>query len=425
MKSNEVHTLLIDRPWLNFAVSAAIAALIGALVWQFNPEFMSLFQTNERMATAIGMGLSMLFAMGSYDQMSRIAYRMTFTAQGKVNAAWLADRMLQSQRLEHIGVDLESIPRFMDILQGHLQEANASTEAGAIDIMNALVNVSSQCESLLTTLKAQEIRASNVAEAQSNRTSQNAEVLKALESYQNGRNLQINEDSARIAEVFAQVGGLKNMTQVIRVIAKQTNLLALNAAIEAARAGEAGRGFSVVADEVRKLSLQTEGATAEIDQFIERLETNITQNLSAIVAVTRVNTESQQMQGFADQLGEINQAFSEVSGFLSQIGTDSRLAMDSIYDDISRALGHMQFQDISRQQIEQVGSALDSFNEHFTVNASIAMGTDLAWPWPSFSDRIEAQRSSYVMHSQHRAHDAATGSARAAGADARPAIELF
>jgi methyl-accepting chemotaxis protein len=425
MRSNDLPTLVLDRPWLNFALSFFFALLTGGLVWLLNPEFMKLVQTESRMASAVGMGLTTLFIVGVNHHFSRLGLRMAYGAQAKINDAWLAERILQSQRLKHVGQDLESLPLFVDVLRSHLQVANASTEAGAIDIMNALVDVSTQCESLLGTLKDQEMRASNVAEAQTSRISKNAEVLKELGNYQSARNLQIVEDSARITEVFTQVDGLKGMTQVIRVIAKQTNLLALNAAIEAARAGEAGRGFAVVADEVRKLSLQTEAATIEIDQFIEQLGTNITQNLSTIVAATRIDSESKQMKTFSEQLGEINHAFSEVSGFLSLIGKDSRLAMDNIYDDVSRALGHMQFQDISRQQIEQVDSALDSLNEHFKVNTAIALGADLAWPWPSFATSIEALRGSYVMHSQHAAHDAATGKAQAGGVDARPAIELF
>ncbi len=74
-----------------------------------------------------------------------------------------------------------------------------------------------------------------------------------------------------VSNLVGEIKQVKSILELIREISEETNLLALNASIEAARAGEAGRGFAVVANQVQKLADQTNEATAQVDEVINRI----------------------------------------------------------------------------------------------------------------------------------------------------------
>ncbi len=107
-------------------------------------------------------------------------------------------------------------------------------------------------------------------------------TIKAIDHI-NREVLHTAETIGQLEQQCSQIGGV---ISVIRGIAEQTNLLALNAAIEAARAGEQGRGFAVVADEVRSLANRTQGATVEIHQMIEQLQSGARASVTAMSAAS-------------------------------------------------------------------------------------------------------------------------------------------
>ncbi|MGP8261100.1 MAG: methyl-accepting chemotaxis protein [Acidobacteriaceae bacterium] len=100
----------------------------------------------------------------------------------------------------------------------------------------------------------------------------------------------VGESAAKIEQLGARSDEIGRIVGVIGEIAEQTNLLALNAAIEAARAGEQGRGFAVVAGEVSRLAERTAGATKEISEVIQNVQ-SITKDVVNLMHVGTANVE--------------------------------------------------------------------------------------------------------------------------------------
>ncbi|MFN3228843.1 MAG: methyl-accepting chemotaxis protein [Asticcacaulis sp.] len=90
-----------------------------------------------------------------------------------------------------------------------------------------------------------------------------------------------------VTDLVSATDKIAEIVQLIADVASQTNLLALNATIEAARAGESGKGFAVVASEVKALASQTGGATHEIHNQINAIQSVSQEAADAIHRITQ------------------------------------------------------------------------------------------------------------------------------------------
>ncbi len=152
--------------------------------------------------------------------------------------------------------------------------------------------------------------------------------------------------------IMSSVENIKKILVEIEYIADQTNLLALNAAIEAARAGDAGRGFAVVADEVRKLSARSNTAADEIGKLVGRVDGEIrtiheSTSEGSIKSVTMASTAEGVVTSTLEKIDSVMDAAArELDDLTSETET--------LASDISGIVVGMQFQDITRQQLEHV-----------------------------------------------------------------------
>lgn len=156
--------------------------------------------------------------------------------------------------------------------------------------------------------------------------------------------------SKKIEDMLANTNTIKKITEDIQYISDQTNLLALNAAIEAARAGEHGRGFSVVAEEVRKLSDRTNQASNDITQIVSKVNAAM-QDISSSLGEHLAKTETQRSKA-GDAVRSIQDSSTRARARFSELAESSMRSSESVAHSIDQIILALQFQDITRQQIE-------------------------------------------------------------------------
>ena len=329
-------------------------------------------------------------------------------------------------RVEWAAAELKLSRQLHAALKGQLSDVVNATEGAAFDITQRLADIDGKIQALDQLVSASVVDTGRMAADSAEEIDLNSRLMASMNAYIAFRTKEATEDRQRVLQVAQEARQLGKLAEVIRTIANQTNLLALNAAIEAAHVGPAGRGFAVVAGEIRKLSRETESAVSSINAGIAGVAAAINEQFKDKVAQEKIDQEKETLERFGEQLGGLNRKY----GDLIRAQTDVTLAIGQSNEDLKRlfmeALASVQFQDITRQQIEQVQSSIDSQDAHFEHLVDGLGRPDEADFRPrSFHERLEKIYSSYVMDSQRREFEKATKKQTTTESSELPSVELF
>jgi methyl-accepting chemotaxis protein len=230
----------------------------------------------------------------------------------------------------------------------------------------------------------------------------------------------------------ARLAGLRQHVGEIEEVGRATNILALNAMIEAVRAGDAGEGFAVVADEVRKLADRSAKEAHGIGTSIADLTARLDAVLSDDSHWDRAGTEAaaapadtamtRRLVGIADAQREMSQLMARILKETVEAAEHVQLSSDTLSRETTGAVGHVQFQDISRQMLEHVAAAVAEVRQQAEDVISYAEGTVPADTVRSRMISIDDLRAKHVMGRQRNTHASSTGGR---AADSAPSIELF
>ncbi len=421
--------------FLDYLKRASLAHLFVGLVaaitiyflhgW-FHEDFLVWLGVSTAMGDAIGT-LFIIIALYFLTRMiSVIIYRDWLFGLAKAFKLTGGSKDTLVNAANQVGRELDQLPKFNDVIRNQLHTVTVETEAAAYNVVSRLQAIDEVVTNLSTFINKTSAESGELIHQAEARIEKNRTLIADLDRYIDQRVSEAAQDQARVAQVVGDARTLTTLVDLIRNIAKQTNLLALNAAIEAARAGEAGRGFAVVADQVRKLSSESETAVQQINQGIDRVATSIEAQFADKLEHSNIEAERKALQTFADQISSLGTSYQEVTEHEQKVVNSVQESSEKLTTMFLDALASIQFQDVTRQQVEQVASALDRLDGHTKLLAQRLENFDnpdlVIKPLAEHLDEIY---SSYVMNSQRKTHDDALHVAHTGGASSGPKVELF
>ncbi|MFZ2269255.1 MAG: methyl-accepting chemotaxis protein [Azonexus sp.] len=411
-----------------FLIAALILAVgVYFLHGWFHNSLVPAFGMSPPLADALGTFALMTSGYVLHRGLSLAFYRDHALGMFKQAAQELGKVEDFQKVTEEVSGELKQVHQFNEVLNGQLKGVIDATEKAAYDIVEQLQTIDEVVTRLDRFANSTFEESAELVRESETRISQNQDLLSKMEGYAQLRLQETRQDQERVKQVVQEAHSLESLVQLIKHVAGQTNLLALNAAIEAARAGEAGRGFAVVADEVRKLSGETEAAVVKISQGIAAVADHIESQFEHKLSNVNLDKEKELLGYFSSQLSQLGQDYEALmqheTGVLSQV-KESSSQLASMFMD---AQASVQFQDVSRQQIEHVMQALTQLDEHANLLAErLHAYEDNCVTYTPIVEQLNSLYGRYVMESQRTSHQTSLSrEPTAAPAPAESRIELF
>lgn len=303
--------------------------------------------------------------------------------------------------------ELGQYNQLFGVMRGQLGSVTAETEIAAQAILVDLYSVDKRIQEMMAFLDQSggAEKAIDVLDRLEARTAVN---LQLLSTFREQRVKDGRENEERLKDVKSRVDELYKFVELVRADARLAKMLAFNATIEAARAGDAGVGFAVVAAEVREFSKSSDLAALEIQCGIAGLDQVISQSIQTMLG-DRVESERAGFELITLSTKQIKEDMDRLIGFqrdmLEKVNQESQLIAKPIMDLISA----IQFQDVTRQQLEQVSGAMGSLTEHTDLLKTCVEGNEPDGSFETLQTKIEEMFNQYVRAQQRNVHQAAVG----------------
>ncbi len=320
-----------------------------------------------------------------------------------------------------VASELGHYQSFLGILRDQIANVGVETEGAALDILVRLAEIDRRIQAIIAFVEPSGTD-DDVGDLMRRSEARMAESRRLLDDFRSSRDSTACETRKSLDEILGMVAGLNRIVIQVRTVARQTSMLSINAAIEAAQAGENGKGFRVVAGEVKQLSRVSDQAARDIGDGISRLQSAIRTSMETLV-LDRLEAEKKGFDQLVGSIGDLTENFDRLIGHQRDVMGKVHSESEMIAAPIMQLIGSIQFQDVTRQQLQHVSQSMDMIGRH-SHQLGLNLQTDrLDQETFGIEAEIAASLAGYVMSQQRNIHNQSIGAD--AAEDKGPLVELF
>ncbi|MBY6243058.1 methyl-accepting chemotaxis protein [Methylosinus sp. Sm6] len=345
----------------------------------------------------------------------------------------VAMAVVERTDFETLVTTFDGFPLYVDILNRQLRAISDTSSEAAEALLSDLSAVDRRLDTLLDLIRQRQGQSEHRINEALCDIEQSLSAYKALLDDFGARERTREGNEAANAEKFRckiadETKELLTALHDVRRIAKQTTMLSFNVSIEAARAGELGPGFSIIGMEIRTLADEVQQLANNLHARVHALMTSISDSLLT-QSETREKHHREAMEriasfldGLSGNLARVLQQ--QVRGYHADLIKQMANENERLAEPIMAMMGSIQFQDIVRQQVEQLVEMSSAVGAHIaTLRGRLDEAGRPPLGEPSLADLLDGLSSDYVTEEQRNVHRLA--SRGRAVVDVAPRIELF
>lgn len=339
------------------ALAGTVVAGLGA--WFFSPWLHETFLVPAGLSYAGEITITSLLSMLTITAITILLERIFNREQ----LIWLKSAIKDSSRFNESVAHqtsqlLQNHFRLDEVMDEQLKVVISDTESSAMNLIAQVRSVHDSAATLLNYLGNSDQSAQDMEKEIDGSV---ASITQIANFTQDLPDIIRGDIDAVEKATIKEFNGLGSFIEVIKEISLQSNLLALNAAIEAAHAGDAGRGFAVVANEVRKLSMRSAEAALMIEKGLVDAQRTMLDGLKQSTMQRQIANADAVVSSIRTLQANYEDIRQYYKSKLIAVTEHNR----TLASDIAEILGQIQYQDVVRQRIERVESAVARRNDVF------------------------------------------------------------